>query len=439
MEKKIKTLALRICRFFADNWVTGIIALFVAIVLWGFVLTSQNPERTKTISGVQLSFEGEADLIARQLVVQGDREDILSDVIVRVSTDLLSYANLDASDISATVSLRNVSKMGTYELDVRAVSTMGTVLSVHPSTITVDIDRLSTKRIPVEITTVGERSADLWYSTPDLSRNEIEIEGALSVLSNINRAVGVVDISDKTATFSDAVTLSLLDSNGNEIAATSLYGEVPSVTVTVEILPQKTVTFDLEGALTGVENLPANYEISSMLTIPNSAVIIGEQSVLDNIDSLALSTLDVLTLLDRITVANEYAEDLSGTPVQLNIIVPDGVRILGDITTVDVYVNIREKIIERTFIDVPITIINKSNDLSYSIVIQSMDITISGKISLLNNIDESDIKLYADVANLPVGMHSVVVNLGLEDTELLMQIAYTLERNEISVAIAEKQ
>lgn len=439
MEKKIKTFALRIGSFFADNWVTGIIALFVAIVLWGFVLTSQNPERTKTISGVQLSFEGEADLIARQLVVQGDREDILSDVTVRVSTDLLNYANLDASDISATVSLRNVSKMGTYELNIHATSTMGTVLSVSPSTITVDIDRLTTKRIPVEITTAGEKSANLWYSTPELSRNEVEIEGALSVLSNINRAVGVVDISDKTTTFSDAVTLSLMDLNGNEIEATSLYGEVPSVTVTVEILSQKTVPFDLEGALTGVDSLPANYEISSMLTIPNSAVIIGEQSVLDNIDSLALSTLDVLTLLDRITVAGEDAEDLSGTPVELDIIIPDGVRIQGDITTVDVYVNIREKIIERTFIDIPITIINQSSDLSYSIVIQSMDVTISGKISLLNNIDESDIELYIDVANLPVGMHSVVVNLGLEDTELLMQIAYTLERNEISVAIAEKQ
>lgn len=431
IEKKFINFFKSIGKFFAENWITGLIALFCAVVLWGFVLTNQNPERVKTLTGVSLSFEGESDLIARKLVVYGNMDEVLPELTVKVSTELLNYSNLKAGDITATVSLRNISAIGEHTLEVHAVSSTGTVVSVSPSTVTVTVDRLSTKSIPVEVTTAGEQDDSYWYSEPVIANDEIEIEGALTALSSINRAVGVVDISDRHDAFSDAVTLSLLDSNGETVDPAKLYGDVPSVKVQMEIQPKKTVPLDLEGALTGVDQLPSIYEIYSMFTLPGEVTIIGEQSVLSGIDSLQLSALDVLALYDR-----DRTEALESEGVQLNIIIPDGVRIMGDITTVDAYVSIREKRVSKTFTGIPLSVTNRSDGYSYETSVQTMDITIIGRISFMNKLDARDIRLYIDATNLAAGSHTVTVEV---DANLLLEItSYELEPNEITLTVTEK-
>jgi hypothetical protein len=61
----------RLPKFIKNNLFIIIVSFITAFVLWGFVLASQNPERTKTLTGIKVTFEGEADLIARSLVIVG--------------------------------------------------------------------------------------------------------------------------------------------------------------------------------------------------------------------------------------------------------------------------------------------------------------------------------------------------------------------------------
>ena len=51
--------------FCTKNGAVKFVALLFAILLWGYVLTDQNPSRTKTVANVPTSFEGEAELLAQ--------------------------------------------------------------------------------------------------------------------------------------------------------------------------------------------------------------------------------------------------------------------------------------------------------------------------------------------------------------------------------------
>ena len=53
-----KRILTAIKNFFITNLAVKIVALLFAVLLWGYVLTDQNPYRTKTITNVNTSFEG---------------------------------------------------------------------------------------------------------------------------------------------------------------------------------------------------------------------------------------------------------------------------------------------------------------------------------------------------------------------------------------------
>ena len=70
----------RLKTFFTKNLAIKILSLVFAMLLWGYVLMTQNPQREKTISNVKVSIEGEADLTTRKLTIRGDRSALLDDI-----------------------------------------------------------------------------------------------------------------------------------------------------------------------------------------------------------------------------------------------------------------------------------------------------------------------------------------------------------------------
>ena len=70
-----KRIVAAIRGFCTKNLVIKVVALLFAILLWGYVLTDLKPYRTKTVTNVATSFEGEAELLAQGRCVRGDRAE----------------------------------------------------------------------------------------------------------------------------------------------------------------------------------------------------------------------------------------------------------------------------------------------------------------------------------------------------------------------------
>ena len=277
--------------FCTKNAAIKVVALLFAILLWGYVLTDQNPSRTKTVANVPTSFEGEAELLAQGLCVRGDRAAILSDVTVQVRTQIAYYASLTANQISATISLRNISEARTYELPVNATVSggYGVVQSVTPGTVSVEIDTRLTKTIPVTTVYTGTLPDGYWADMSASSvTTRVDVEGPKTDIERIKRAECVVDLSDCTSTIYSTYDIILYDENDEVISPDILIGTVPTSTVRIPIYPVKTVPVNVKGSLEGLDNLAANHELFSATATPQTVRLVGQQSVLDEIDSLSL-------------------------------------------------------------------------------------------------------------------------------------------------------
>ena len=317
--------------FFTKNIAIKVLSLMFAILLWGYVLMTQNPPRVKTVTDVTVSIEGEADLTTRKLTLRGDRAALLEDVSVRVRTELTSYADISADDITASINLSRITSTGKHTVRIHAKSSSGDVVSVSPSEIEVEIDTLTTRNIPIEIHEEGELPEGYWAGDVQLDSATVLLEGPGTDLAKIVKAVGTIDLTNRTESLNQSIMLALYDKEGNVVESSILFGGMPTVVAKQEILPSKLVPIDVDGAIIGREELPENFEIASYGTSLESTLvrIVGDADVIQKIESLSLEPVDVTGCTESIQQ-------------ELAINVPEGIRIIGA-DSVNLQVTIREK------------------------------------------------------------------------------------------------
>lgn len=277
--------------FFTKNIAIKVISLMFAILLWGYVLMTQNPPRVKTVTDVTVSIEGEADLTTRKLTLRGDRAALLEDVSVRVRTELTSYADLSADDITASINLSRITSTGKHTVRIHAKSSSGDVVSVSPSQIEVEIDTLTTRNIPIEIHEEGELPEGYWAGDVQLDSATVLLEGPGTDLAKIVKAVGTIDLTNRTESLNQSIMLALYDKEGNVVEPSVLFGGMPAVVAKQEILPSKLVPIDVDGAIIGREELPENFEIASYGTSLESTLvrIVGDADVIQKLDPFRLN------------------------------------------------------------------------------------------------------------------------------------------------------
>ena len=379
---------------------------------------TQNPPRVKTVTDVTVSIEGEADLTTRKLTLRGDRAALLEDVSVRVRTELTSYADISADDITASINLSRITSTGKHTVRIHAKSSSGDVVSVSPSEIEVEIDTLTTRNIPIEIHEEGELPEGYWAGDVQLDSATVLLEGPGTDLAKIVKAVGTIDLTNRTESLNQSIMLALYDKEGNVVESSILFGGMPTVVAKQEILPSKLVPIDVDGAIIGREELPENFEIASYGTSLESTLvrIVGDADVIQKIESLSLEPVDVTGCTESIQQ-------------ELAINVPEGVRIIGA-DSVNLQVTIREKTAVLEFTELPIEIVGLARKQTATLSQELANVTFSGRVSLLAGITRGDVRVYADVTGLAAGTHDVKLALQIDGEDVPSDLQYEFTTDE---------
>jgi len=410
--------------FFTKNVALKIIALVFAVLLWGYVLTDQKPVRTKIVSDVTTSFDGEAELIAQGFCVRGDREEILQDVSVTVSAQITNYAYINASSISATISLKNISEAREYEIPIQATvsSSLGTVQSVSPSSVTVEIDSLVTKTIPVTTSFTGELPDGYWADMDSMSAtSKLDITGPKTDISTITHAECIVDLTDKTSTIYSTFDVTFYDKDNQVVSSDIIVGTLPSSTVRLPIYSLKNVSVDVTGSLVGTDNLAANHEIVSAVATPSTVRLVGDKATLDEIDSIQVEPIAVNGLSTTATVEGY-------------LIVPDDVRLLDD-ETVSVLIEVREIQSSQTFEQLEIQVVGQPAKSEVTLDVTTADLTVEGRYSLVSVLTRSDITVSVDVTGLTPGVYELPLYVQVRNEETTVELTTTLSVEEVTVTI----
>ncbi len=408
--------------FFRKDLAFKIISLIFAMLIWGYVMMDQDPVRPKTLGNISASFEGESDLISRKLIIRGNRNEMLSNLSAKVNVQLTRFAEVDEEDVKATVSLRNVAGAGIYSLPVFATCTNGTVESVTPGTVEVEIDHLVVKRIPIEYKVVAELPEGYWAPDPILSRTEIDIQGPEQDISGITKGICYIDLSARTESYNEAMPITLVDAKGNAQPSTVLYGQLASVSVKQTVVHKRTLRVNAAASLMGADNLPGNYEIAAINVTPTHVDVAGKANVLDTLSDIQVQSIDV---------AGRSESLLTSAP----LIVPEGVTLTKEDDLVSVYIDIREKVEENDFAEMPVKVIGAAKRAEIELDLQTADLHLSGGVSLMKKLDRANLGLYVDVTDLAPGEYDLRIQLRLPDEKMLSQLSYTLSSDTVHVTI----
>ena len=356
--------------------------------------------------------------------MRGDRSEILQDVTATVRAQITNYAYVTAGSINASISLRNISEAREYDLPIQAVvnSSLGVVQSVSPSTVQVEIDTLVTKTIPITTSYEGELPDGYWADVDALSATtRLDITGPKTDISTITHGECVVDLNDRTSTIYSTFDVTFYDKNGKIVSTDIIIGTLPTSTVRLPIYPMKLVPVDVNSSLVGADNLAANHEIIKAVSTPAEVRLVGDQAVLDKIDTIQLEPIAINGLDSTMTVSGE-------------LIVPDGVRLL-DSTTVSVLLEVREMVISQTFEQLEIQVHGKTGRSDVTLDIPTADLTIEGRYSLVSVLSRSDASVFVDVTGLTPGVYKLPLSVMVRNEAATIELTTTLSIAEVTVTI----
>lgn len=292
-----------------------LLSLVAAIFTWILVMNTINPTEIKSFNTI-LSFENMDYLTERGYVVSNLEQLENFGVMIKVEStrpalDELSRES-NRTGIKAKVDLSKVD-LNSNEAFPRSVPIIITpslpsnmygynyeISSYYPTMCEIEIDRAKSKTVNIELKTTGAPAVGYSAGNPTSSVVRAKITGAENRVSQVEKAVAIIDISAEKSDISKNCTLTAYDNEDNALSGFVI--EPLSVPVRISIRRNITVSIDPPEA-TGT--LTPHLQLGTIEYSPNEVKVTTSA---DNAPkSIALPPVDV----SNITETTSYVVDIS--------------------------------------------------------------------------------------------------------------------------------
>ncbi|NLL19172.1 MAG: hypothetical protein GX262_09115 [Clostridia bacterium] len=267
---------------FKTNLPYRIISLLLAISLWAWVTTAQNPIKEALYEVPLESRDLSADLMVA---------DKPSTVKVRVQARDSVLAEVTSRDYQAYVDLSGA-HVGTNTVPVEVTTPAGVELvNTSPSQVPIVIDQITQIQMPVRSALVGSAATGFAVLDPTVSPSEVLIAGPKSILDRISDVVVDVALQGHRESYLERVPIKILDEEGNPLQDwLKLQPDTVEVFVPViRELPSKRLVIKpvFEG------DLPANQTLKQVVVDPEMVQLFGRWELLGEQDYLYTEPIDL--------------------------------------------------------------------------------------------------------------------------------------------------
>ncbi len=379
---------------FKNKVLPMLLSIAIAFALWAYVITFVSSEREGTFYDIPVSYQGEALLEERNLMIVSEQKP---EVTLTLYGNRRELSKLNNTNITILADLSKIGEPGIHNLDYNVYypgdipRNAFTVQSQYPSMVKIEVERRVTKDIPVNVVYEGSVHKDYIADKEkiELDNPYVRITGPASSIDKITQAVIRVDLTDKSESFIESHRFTLCDEKGAPVDAKMVETNVAEVSLTLYIKRVK----EIKLVVTVVDGGGATKMTSDITIEPKTIKVAGNETALEDIDEINLGTIH----LGELTKDSER---------KFPITLPAGLDNLSGKSEANVSV----KFPNLMTVTIPITTftpLNVPEKLELEFITQELTVTLRGPKALIQKITAEDITVAVDFANAKAGNHTI--------------------------------
>lgn len=368
-----------------------ILSILIAVFLWHYVYTEENPTVTQKFENVPVQILNVESLESRGLTAVGTEEQT---VTVSVEGKRAEISALTANDFIVTADVYGYG-VGENNIPVKVDAPANTVVTdIKPNRITIQIDELVSVAHEIEAVPMTALKDDRELYVTGMQPAEVMVTGARSVVTQISKIearINADSLSEKMKSVHG--TLVALDSNGTEITDINFSSE--TVEVDAQVLRSKEVPLDVN--VTG--EVSSKYTVSEV-KIPETIKIIGTKDALEDIEKVKAADIDI-------------SDITATTKINLALNLPEGVYPSQSEQVNYVYVvinNVAVTEIEIPAANIELRGIAEGATAFVDETLESVKLTVRGSEALVQSASASDFVISVDLTGLEPGTHEVALS-----------------------------
>lgn len=287
------------------NTAIKIFSIVFALLLWSYVRSEVDPEKTITFKSIPVRYENLAELKSNNLSIISP-EDAKVDVVLKGKQSNISKVKRE--NVVASVDFSGYYS-GEFNIPTKVQVDANNIIvdSKLPETITFKIDENISKKMKVDLKTIGKLAEN--FVLGNIKKEEIvKVSGPKTYVDSIDRLVAIVDVFNKDESTVMSAPIIAYNKEGEIIKEV----EITPSNIDLEVPILKTETIPVKLDITG--DIPEDIDVKNLSIEPNSVSIKGNSAVINKISEIKTVPVTI--------------EELRDKQKQIDIVLPDGVSLI---------------------------------------------------------------------------------------------------------------
>ena len=390
-------------RWLSENYRSFLWAFALAMAVWISAVTSADPDETRTLdSPIPLQIIGQSP----NLVLSNDIPKEV-EVALRAPSSVWSLIEANPQIVRAILDLSGLSS-GEHEVDlqIQVDARPVQIISVAPSLVKFTLEPLVSQTLDIDLSISGETAVGYQVGETSMEPMQVVVSGAQSQVMQVTRARVSINLSGIRENFDQSLNVEVLDDKGLKVNGVSVSPESVHVVLPVS---QQGGYRDVAVKVTIFGRVASGYRLTDLSVFPPVVTIFSA-------DPQLVGTLPGVVETQPLDLQN--AQDDINTRLSINL--PDGVSIIGE-QTVLIQAGVSPIESSVTLAGEKIDIIGLESGLTAEVSPTTVDVIISGPLSLLDTLTRQGVRATVDLTGLPAGTYQITPNVEILISDVIVE------------------
>ncbi len=361
--------------------VAKLICLLLSFGLWLYISNVENPVRTYELKGVPVELINKESISKSNLAIVGE-ESFTVDLTLEGATSEITKSKKDSFKLTADMSSYAL-KNGENIIPIQIVSYPQNINIKNNGFlgIKIKLETLITKDVSLKSQVNITYKENIYKKDLTVSPEKATISGPESEVNKVDRGILVGNIENLEKDINKKFPIKFVTKDNKEVKG--ITSKVNEAELNIKVNNGKTVPINIKTI--GMSN--DGISIESMVAEPKSVHIIGEDKILNSINSIDTQEINI----SNITADAE---------VNTNLKLPEGVTIQENSQNVKVKFSVKKAQEVTKNISCAVEYTNLNPNLIIDSSKSTANVSISGLESVINSITEAEFKATVDLSNI---------------------------------------